>query len=382
MKIRGHHYLTGRVCDIDIADGVIRAIAPIAEPAPNTDLWLAPGLIDIQVNGYRGHDICSADVSVDDVVAVAEQLADAGVTAFCPTVITSSPAAIEASLHTIAQACKRSSIVRERVVCIHLEGPYISALDGPRGAHPREHVKDPDWQEFLRWQQAADGRIGMITLAPELPGVLEFINKAVQADVVIALGHHAATADQIHAAVHAGAVISTHLGNGSHSVLPRHHNYIWEQLAHDGLMASIIADGHHLPPAVVKSFYRVKGQSRLILVSDVVAAAGLPVGSYTFMGQPTEVRADGSVRLLGTPYLAGSALKLCDAVVNMMSFSGASFGDAVLMATANPARLLGVHRERGSLTIGARADLAVFRIAVDRMTLVCTIAGGEVCYQA
>ena len=187
--------------------------------------------------------------------------------------------------------------------------------------------------------------------------------------------------EQIKAAVNAGAVLATHLGNGSHSELPRHNNYIWEQLAHDGLMASLIVDGHHLTPSVVKCMYRAKQPSRTILISDAVFAAGMPVGPYEFMGLSVEVKDDGSVRLRGTPYLAGSTLKLCDAVANVMAFAGVSFSDAITMATANPAHLLGVDKERGALRVGMRGDLAVFRAVAGRYTLVQTIAGGEVVWE-
>ena len=382
MHVCGRHYLTGEVCDIETADGVIRAIAPVAGSASAVGTaWLAPGLIDIQVNGYEGINFCSAAVTPDEVVAAAQKLANAGVTAFCPTVTTNAPTATEASVRAIARACAISEIARQRILAIHLEGPYISPLDGPRGAHPREHVRNPDWAELTRLQEAAGGRIGIITLAPELPGALEVIAKASHAGIVVALGHHAATREQIKAAVHAGAVLSTHLGNGAHIKLPRHNNYIWEQLAHDGLLASIIVDGHHLPPAVVKCFYRAKEQQRLILISDAIQAAGLPAGTYSLMGKAVEVREDGFVSLVGTPYLAGSVLKLCDAVGNVMEFAGASFADAIVMATANPARLLGVERERGSLRVGALADVTVWRAEGGRYRLVQTIAGGEVGYE-
>jgi len=379
MHIGGRHYLTGEPCDIGTDGGVITSVTPVSA-ARSGDLWLAPGLLDIQVNGYDGISFDADELTVDEVVTVAQKLANAGVTGFCPTVTTASPAVTEASVHTIARACEASTMARQRILSIHLEGPYISPLDGPRGAHPRQHVRNPDWDEIVRLQKAANGKIGIITLAPELPGALDVIARARNAGMVAAIGHHAATREQINAAVNAGAILSTHLGNGSHSELPRHNNYIWEQLAHDGLMASIIVDGHHLPPAVVKSFYRAKGESRLILISDVMSGAGLPAGSYTFMGLAVEVKADGSVRLQGTPYLAGSTLKLSDAIANVMDFAGASFAGAITMATANPARLLGVQRERAALTIGARADLAVFRMVGGRPVLVQTIAGGEECY--
>lgn len=385
IVVRGRHYLNNEIYDFHLADGIINAIS---SPDSNQNVlggegyWVAPGLIDIQVNGYQGHDFCSGEATIDDVVAVAEKLAGAGVTAFCPTVTTNSFVAMESSLRIIALACKKSDLARERILAIHLEGPYISPVDGPRGAHPLEYVRNPDWDEFNKLQKAAGGGIGLVTLAPELPGALEFIAKARKAGILVAIGHHAATREQINAAVAAGAILSTHLGNGAHNQLHRHHNYIWEQLANDALGASIIVDGHHLPPAVVKSFYRVKGPDRLILISDIAPVAGLPPGRYKFMGLNVEVAEDNPVRLVDTPFLAGSSLKLCEAIQNAMNLASASFSDAVRMVTENPARLLGVDSERGFLRIGARADLVLFRPAPAKYDIVLTVASGQVCYRA
>ena len=276
MIVRGKHYLLGEVYDF-VCDGTL--IGEIRRPSGaepvlgGEDYWVVPGLIDLQVNGYDGVDFCAPQVTAAEVEHASMQLADAGVTAYLPTVITNSVEAIEASMRAIAAAC-HAGAARERILGIHLEGPYISSADGPRGTHPPEHVRPPDWEEFCRWQAASENRIRMVTLAPELPGALDFITRARAAGIVVALGHHAANRDQIDAAVAAGATICTHLGNGSHAQLQRHPNYIWEQLANDALQASIIVDGHHLPPSVVKSFYRVKGADRLILVSDVVSAGG------------------------------------------------------------------------------------------------------------
>ena len=385
MIIRGRHYLNGDVYDFDVRDGRIAAISsPSCRDGDlgGEDYWIAPGLIDIQINGYEGIDFCPEEATPEGVCRIAERVAGAGVTAFLPTITTGSWEAMISGLQAIARACEGNSLARERILGIHLEGPYISPEDGPRGAHPLAYVRNPDLQEFCALQDAAGGRIRLITIAPELPGALDLIAAAAQKGVVIAIGHHAATRSQIDAAVAAGAVMSTHLGNGSHSQLPRHPNYIWEQLANDALMASIIVDGHHLPASVVKSFYRVKGVSRLILVSDAISAAGLPPGRTRLMGLDVELGSDGAVRLCGTPYLAGSALRLCDAISNVVQFAGATFAEAITMASTNPAHLLGVADQRGHLRIGAPADISVFRAAPERYELVATVCGGSICYQA
>ncbi|HEX9114554.1 MAG TPA: N-acetylglucosamine-6-phosphate deacetylase [Anaerolineae bacterium] len=384
MIVRGRHYQFGDVLDFDCEDGWIRSITPAAEGTPalgGGDVWIVPGLIDLQVNGFAGSDFCSETITPAEVECVSTALAQAGVTAYLPTVITNSAGAIEASMRAIAAACEQGGAARERILGIHLEGPYISPVDGPRGTHPLEHVRPANWQEFCRWQDAAGGRIRLVTLAPEIPGALRFISQAREAGVVVSLGHHTATREQIDAAVTAGASLCTHLGNGSHAQLPRHPNYIWEQLANDALHASIIVDGHHLPPSVVKAFYRAKGADRLILVSDVVWLAGMPAGRYQFAGQEVDLSGDGSVRLAGTAYLAGSVLHLVEAVGNIMTFAGAPLAEAVRMSATNPADLVGA-LDRGRLQVGCRADLLVLRGRSDGgVALVATIAGGKVVYQ-
>jgi len=385
MILRGRHFLNGELYDFVLGDGRIQRISSPCherEVLGGNDYWVAPGLIDIQVNGYEGVAFCSSMVDAAGVARAADRLASAGVTAFCPTLTTGPLGLLKASLAAIDKACSTYPSARERIVGIHLEGPYISPQDGPRGAHPLRYVRVPNWSEFAELQAVAGGRIRLVTIAPELPGALEFIVRAREAGVVVAIGHHAATRAQIDAAVAAGATLSTHLGNGSHSQLPRHNNYIWEQLAQDALTASIIVDGHHLPPAVVKTFYRAKGVNRLILISDAISAVGMAPGRYKLMDLDVEVGVDGAARLCGTPYLAGSVLKLCDAIGNVMRFAGVSFADAVTMATANPARLLGLDGDRGCLRIGGRADMAVFRTQCGSYNLALTVVGGEICHRA
>lgn len=385
MILRGKHYITGEVCDFHIDEGLIKSIASPVSPRSHlgdAETWVCPGLLDIQVNGYGGIDFCSGELEPQGVVTVADQLAAAGVTGYCPTVTTNSLEAITASLRAIALAYASEPTAHASVLGIHLEGPYISPDDGPRGAHPREHVRLPDWEEFENLQRAAMGLIRIVTLAPELEGACDFISRASSAGVVVAIGHHKASSDQIDAAVSAGAVLSTHLGNGCHSQLPRHPNYLWDQLAHDSLVASIIVDGHHLPPNVVKSFFRMKGSRRIVLVSDTLSVAGSPPGVYKFMGLDVEVREDATIRSVGSPYLAGSNLKLADAIGNIMTFADATFSEAVCMATVNPARLLGLQEERGTLAVGKRADITLFRHDNNAWRLEATLRAGRPVYEA
>src|SRR5687768_6706942 len=288
------------------------------------------------------------------------------------------------SLPAFAPACSHDARFKHASANFHNEGPYISSEDAPRGAHPREHARPPDWDEFRRFQDAAQGQIGYVTLAPELPGAPEFIAKAAAEKIVVALGHHAGNTDQIRAAVDAGARHCTHLGNGAHAQLPRHPNYLWDQLAEDRLSAGIIADGHHLPPAVVKTFVRAKGLERTILVSDAIAAAGLPPGRYEGnKGQALEITETGRIQLADTPFLAGSGLRLHQGVGNAVRFAGITLAEGVCLATENPARLFDLSESYGRVEPGFDADLLVFRWAAhaSEITVEKTIAAGEVVYQ-
>ncbi len=337
---------------------------------------MAPALFDLQVNGCDGRSFNSPDLTIDDVRHVVRVCRRHGIAGLCPTLVTNSHDALAHGFRTLAAACASDPEVARAVPGLHLEGPYISPEDGPRGAHPRQHVRPPDWDELRRLQDAADGRIRLVTLAPEHPGALEFIEKAVAAGIVIALGHTAADGSRIRDAVRAGARLSTHLGNGSHAVLPRHDNYLWEQLACDSLWASVIADGHHLPPAVLRCILRVKTPARTILTCDASSLAGLPPGRYSEWGQDFEVLPTGRVVVPGTPYLAGSGAFTDVCVSHAVAAGGVSLADAVDMAGERPRQLLGL--EARPLAAGAPADLVLFDgVPGDRLAVRATVIAGE-----
>jgi N-acetylglucosamine-6-phosphate deacetylase len=240
-----------------------------------------------------------------------------------------------------------------------LEGPFICADDGPRGAHPKQHVRPPDWDEFQRLQEAAGGLIKLTTVSPEYDAAPEFIRQACKSGVILAIGHTKATSEQIRAAVDAGARMSTHLGNGAHPQIRRHPNYIWDQRADDRLTASLIVDGHHLPPAVVKSMVRAKTPQRIVLVSDITSMGGMPPGRYkTGLGE-LEVLAGGKLVPAGQPeILAGASLPIHACVANVMRFAGVDLATAIHMASTRPAQLIGL--KHSGLEAGAPANLFLF----------------------
>ncbi|MBS1800712.1 MAG: amidohydrolase family protein [Acidobacteria bacterium] len=354
-EIIGSDPATGECRRIFVEDG---RIAAIERCSVASELWIAPGLIDLQVNGYGDRDFNSDNVTAEIVIEAADLLLTTGVTSFAPTLITASEQSITRGLCAIAEATRISDRAAACIPFIHVEGPHISPLDGFRGAHPLEHVRPPSLEEFDRWQQACDGRIGMVTLSPHFEGTEQYIKGLVQRGVHASLGHTHATNEQIQCAVEAGARLSTHLGNGIAPQLPRHPNPIWSQLAEDRLTASFIADGHHLPPETLRSMLRAKGQGRAFLVSDTVALAGMPAGIYTApVGDRVEMHADGRLSMYNSTTLAGATVPLVQCLGRAVRMTGLSLAKIIEMATTVPGSFTA---DRGRLEIGARADVIRF----------------------
>ncbi|QKJ85047.1 N-acetylglucosamine-6-phosphate deacetylase [Paramixta manurensis] len=355
QPLRGRHYRTLQPIEVRVAEGMIRAIQPVADQAALP--LIAPGLVDLQVNGYAAIDFNHFPFSVDEVAQVTRELWRQGVTTFMPTVITADSDVIEQAVKTLAEACEEHPEVARAVCGIHLEGPFLSPEDGPRGAHPRAHIKAPDAQLFRRWQAAAGGRITLLTLSPEWPTAPDFIRTLTAMGVVVSLGHTAATPEQIITAVEAGARMSTHLGNGAHLQLPRHPNYIWQQLAQDELACALIADGDHLPLSVLKVCMRVKGE-QAFLVSDVTRFAGMAAGVYDApIGGRVRLSENGRLAMAEQPQLlAGSAKGLFHGVNHLVHHALAPLPQALEMASIRPARQMGLPSQQG-LNIGAPADL-------------------------
>jgi N-acetylglucosamine-6-phosphate deacetylase len=359
MRLRARHYRAQAAIDVVCRDGVIESIAPAGTgPVDRSAGWVAPALFDLQINGCDGKAFASAELTVADVRHVVSVCRRHGIGGFCPTLITSSFETLRHGFTTLRSACESDRALDRSLPCFHLEGPYISPEDGPRGAHPLEHVRTPSLDEFQRLQEAAGGRIRLLTLAPERAGALPFIEALVKQGVVVAIGHTAARPEQIREAVRAGARLSTHLGNGSHALLPRHENYLWEQLASDELMASIITDGHHLPAALIRCLVRVKTPARLIVTCDASSLAGLPPGRYTQVGKELEVLKGGKVVVPDTTFLGGSGVFTDTCLRMLLGLGEVGLADAIDMAGAKPRALLGLPAL--DLKEGMPADLILF----------------------
>jgi len=378
MNCSGLNVATGEHVALEF-DSVIQHVDPVLEQNAGAD-WIAPGFIDLQVNGFAGVDYNSASASHEEIARSLRVLFSTGVTRFFPTIITGDPKEMLAALRNLAEA--RESIENGAALeAFHVEGPHISAEEGPRGAHPARWVRPPDLDEFHRWQEAARGHVRLVTLAPEWPGATRYIEQLAREGVVTSIGHTAATRRQIEEAVRAGATLSTHLGNAAHRTLPRW-NYIWDQLAEDRLGASFIVDGLHLPDSFLRVALRAKGIERSILITDAVMPAMAAPGFYQLGEVRVELKEDQRVVLAGGDRLAGSALRMDRAIENAMRIAGLSLTEAVTMASINPARIGRlVSRQRG-LRNGERADIVRFRVENDTIQAIETYCGGRLVFSA
>jgi len=376
-KITGTLYNDRTVVHLKSENGKIIDITRDESENPWEKNYLAPGLIDIQINGYLGVDFSGPDLTVQGVKDATKALWKAGVTSYFPTIITSDIDRLKKNFAILAEARKDPEI-SQSIPGFHLEGPYISPVAGFRGAHLEKYIKAPDWEEFSELQAAAQGGIKLITVAPEIAGAIPFIKKCVESGMVVSLGHHNGSAEQINEAVDAGARMATHLGNGCANEINRHHNPIWPQLADDRITPSIIADGAHLTKEEVRSFYKVKGPGNLILVSDALDLAGLPPGIYE-RGERTLELTPSVVKLPKENVLAGAASPISRCVGVIMAWTDCSLDNAIQMASTNPATMMSLE-DHGSLAVGKRADLIEFSIENDEMIIQKTYVAGKLVY--
>ncbi|MFN2352227.1 MAG: N-acetylglucosamine-6-phosphate deacetylase [Kiritimatiellia bacterium] len=303
-----------------------------------------PGFVDLQINGYRGVDFASPDLTVDHVRQVTQYLLAAGTVAYCPTLVTGPEAQYERNLPVLAEAMQEPDLA-PHILGIHLEGPFISPLEGARGAHPPEHIRSPDVRLFAKYQQWAGGGIKIFSMAPELPGAAEFIRQVTGLGVTVSLAHHLAEDDDLAQAVAAGARAVTHLGNGLPNTVNRHQNPLWWLLACDDLWGMFITDGHHLPEDFIRVALRAKTLDRFLVVSDAVQLAGCPPGEYDFQGHPVILQPDGRVSFAGTPYLAGSSANMLACMNHLAGMEVLGADELRQIGFANPLGLLGLDQE-------------------------------------
>ena len=375
-EIEGILYSDKRHVSIEISNGNITALHNLTSE-DKTELFIAPGLIDVQINGYMGVDFSGPDLTVEGVKKATKALWKVGVTSYFPTIITSDTKRIITNFKILAEA-RLDPEIGKSIAGFHLEGPYISPVKGFRGAHLEKYIKLPDWIEFQEIQKAANNGIKLITVAPELEGAIPFIRNCVKSGVVVALGHHNGTAKEIKMAIDAGAKMATHLGNGCANEINRHHNPLWPQLADDRITPSIIADGFHLTKEEVRSFYKVKTANNIILVSDALDLAGLPIGEYT-RGERKLLLTPNVVKLPKENVLAGAASPISKCVGVVMDFTQCGLKEAIKMASTNPATMFSMHN-LGVIEITKRADIIQFSMKNNEMVVHKTFVAGQLVY--
>jgi len=342
-----------------LEDGRIASISTRSESAvpsgarvvdfPNATL--APAFFDIHIHGAAGHDAMEA--TPEALAAMGAFLASRGTARFLATTVT---APLDATLRAVSGLAKLIAQPpaegAARPLGIHLEGPFLSHTK--RGVQPAEHLLAPDIAIFDRLCEAAEGRVRLITLAPELPGAAELAAHATQRGVRVSLGHSNATAAETRSAIAAGAASATHTFNAMRPLDHREPGILGTVLTEDSLFSELICDGIHSAPAMTKIWWRAKGPDRAILVTDAMSAAGMPDGEYRLGGMAVQV-ADG--RAMSSGVLAGSVLTLDRALVNFLAFTGAPLDQGLRLLSGNPAKLTGFETEAGSLAAGASANL-------------------------
>lgn len=342
-RINCRNCITNKTEEASFEDGKLTGI--VEKETNDHDLpFIGPGLIDLQINGINGIDYNTTTLTQEDVIKTTHYLLSQGVTTFLPTVITNSDENIVTIVRTIDEACKSDPLVNECVWGIHLEGPFISPKEGAKGAHDEQYIKAPDWELFTKFQEAAGGRIRLVTIAPEWGGSCSFIERCREQGIIVAMGHSLANTEQISAAVKSGMTLSTHLGNGIPLLLKRHPNMIWDQLAEDGLYSCIITDGIHTPDSFMKVVMKNKGKHTLV-VSDATCYAGMPPGEYqSHIGGSVILDEEKRVSLKGSPgILAGAAKSLLENVETLIDHNLATLKEAWEMASINVSQMLIKH---------------------------------------
>jgi N-acetylglucosamine-6-phosphate deacetylase len=333
---------------------------------------VVPGFIDLHIHGAAGSD--TMDGTEEALRTITTTLPQEGTTSFLTTTITAPKKSIEHAVRNVARYIKTSNPPGEaEILGIHLEGPFIST--NRAGAQPTPYIIEPDITLFDQWQRAAHGFIRLVTLAPELPGGIEFVKHLKIQGVVASIGHSDAVYEEVIQAIQAGATHGTHLFNGMRGIHHREPGAVGALLMHDEIKTEIIVDGIHVSPEMVRFAYRNKGTEGIILITDAMRAKCMPPGVYELGGQKVSVNESKAVLADGT--LAGSMLKMNEAIQNMQTYTQCTLRDIVQMASWNPASQLGMLDRKGSLKKGKDADIVVLSREGE---VILTFCRGKIAY--
>lgn len=358
-------------------DGRIEAVGPqTAADAPGAvrrdagGALLLPGLIDVHNHG--GFGAHTNDARLESLQTMSRYHAANGTTAFLPTTNTDEAERIEAALRTAARAMEREHMDGADIAGIHLEGPFLSV--SKRGAQRKEHLMPPTPSQRVRFYDAAEGKLKLATIAPEIEYGMDAVEWFAARGVTVSIGHSNATYDEAMEAVRRGARHTTHHFNGMSALHHREPGVTGAGLSCDDLTIEIIADGHHVHPAVIKAAFAAKTPQRVCLITDSVDCAGLPDGEYG-----SRRMADGIIKLIDSDTLAGSALTAWRGLCNTIRYTGLSLEAVLPSFTSVPARQAGIGERKGTLAAGMDAD---FILVSPQLELLSTHVRGRVVYES
>ncbi|MFS0766952.1 N-acetylglucosamine-6-phosphate deacetylase [Peribacillus phoenicis] len=366
---------------IKVVDGKIAEVGPVSQYKQDDDAkvitlspdyQVIPGAIDIHIHGASNSD--AMDATHEALSTMAETLPKEGTTSFLATTMTQSTEAIESALLNAGKYIENQSQEHAEIIGIHLEGPFISPVR--KGAQPEEHIVDPDVTLFKMWQKMSENQIRLVTLAPEQPNGLDLAAHLKATGVVASIGHSDATYDQIDEAIQAGTTHVTHLYNGMRGLHHREPGVLGAAYLRDELYVELIADGIHCRPEMIKLAYNQITSERMILITDSLRAKWLEKGTYDLGGQPVNV--DETRATLSDGTLAGSILKMNDAIKNTMEYTDCSMTDIIKMTAENPAKQLRIFDRKGSIQVGKDADLVILN---DRLDVEMTFCRGNLAFK-
>ncbi|MDG4847629.1 N-acetylglucosamine-6-phosphate deacetylase [Bacillus sp. AFS043905] len=366
---------------IKVVDGKIAEVGPASQYKQDDDAkvitlspdyQVIPGAIDIHIHGASNSD--AMDATLDALSTMAKTLPKEGTTSFLATTMTQATQAIESALLNAGKYIENQTQENAEIVGVHLEGPFISPAR--KGAQPEDYIVDPDVTLFKRWQEMAENQIKLVTLAPEQPNGLDLAAHLRGTGVVASIGHSDATYDQIDEAIQAGTTHVTHLYNGMRGLHHREPGVLGAAYLRDELYVELIADGIHCRPEMIKLAYNQITSERMILITDSLRAKWLEKGTYDLGGQPVNV--DETKATLSDGTLAGSILKMNDAIKNTMKYTGCSMTDIIKMTAENPAKQLRIFDRKGSIQVGKDADLVILN---DRLDVEMTFCRGNLAFK-
>jgi N-acetylglucosamine-6-phosphate deacetylase len=360
-ELHAWHYATRQPVKLRWRDGVVVACEP-TEVKPPENVWLAPALLDPQVNGYGGVDFQRDGLTAGQLHSAARQLRRDGCARILLTLITDEWRALLARLRHLKALRDADDELRHAIAGWHIEGPFLSAEPGFKGAHNAGVMCDPTTANIAELRAATAGDPVLLTLAPERHGALDAIRAAVALGMKVSLGHTNASADVLRAAVEAGATCFTHLGNALPQQLDRHDNVLWRVFDTPGLTVGIIADTIHVSPMLFRTMHRALPAERIYYTTDAMSAAGAPPGRYTIGPMELEVGADQIVRLPGRTNFAGSALRPIEGVFRAAKMLGREWQDVWDHFSVRAARLMDLGEP---LAPGQPADFCVVRTGGD-----------------